>query len=285
MSRRPLFPPVFSALDNRPMLDDFAMRAARQRAKAQPPGIGSVFSLPPRNSPLWSGNNELGRETEFAPDSNNRQLILKLEEWGEPMVWTTMLGLIYTPVNLAGLGFYNVIAEVAAGAGGAVQEFEVDWVEGTTFSCPMNALTVTAKFEQIAGTTLEVPPDLRLRATVGRKPLSNAASPTRTLISDTAPAASFSPVSTLIPKFARRVTPIATFAGGGVFSQPYIAGISYAWQSNPSAPSSIGSFTGVDFLAGFGSNGIPIPPAARAITLVNGSGLDQHVAYVFHLAL
>ncbi len=285
MSRRPLFPPVFSPLVNRPMVDDFTLRAARMRSRVQPPGISSTLTLPTRNSPMWSGSQELGNDTPFAADANNRQMVLKLEEWGEPMVWTVMLGITYKPVNLPGLGFFNVVAEVVAGVGGAFQDFEVDWVEGTTFSFPMNALVVTARFEQIGGTTLEVPPDLRLRATVGRKPLANASSPTRSLVSSVAPAGSFSPLPTIIPKFARRLTPVATFSGGGAFSQPYVAGVSYSWQSNPSAPSSIGNFSGVDFLAGFGSNGIPIPPAARAITCINNAGLDQRVAYVFHLAL
>lgn len=285
MSRNTRFPDVFEPDRSHPMIDDFTLRAQRQRAAQQPAGIAPVYPVPLRNHAMWSGNNELGRQADFAADSNNRQMIIKLNEWGEPQVWSVMLGIDYTPTNLPGLGFFNVIGEIVAGVGGASQEFEVDWVEGTIFSCPMNALVVSAKYEQIGGTTLEVPPDLRLRATVARTPLSNAASPTRTLISDEAPAGSFSPNATLIPKFARRVTPIATFSGGGVFSTPYVASLSYAWQSNPSAPSSIGGFSGVDFLAGFGSNGIPIPPAARAITLVNGTGLDMRVAYVFHLAL
>lgn len=283
---KPLFPPVFAPAVSHPLVDDFALRAARMRARQQPPGIGSVYALPQRQSPIWGGNNEIGNQVDFAADANNRQMVLKMEEWGEPGVWTTMLGLTYTPINLPGLGFFNVVGEIVAGVGGAYQEFEVDWVEGTTFSCPLNALTVTAKYEQIGGTTLQVPPDLRLRATVGRKPLTNSAAPTRTIVSPVATSAlGFSP-AVIIPKFARRMSPIATFSGGGVSgSTPYIAGASYAWQSNPSAPSTIGVFSGADFLTGFGANGIPIPPAARAVVLLNSTGGDIRVAYCFHLAL
>lgn len=281
-SRRtpPIPPRVFAPTVSHPMADDFTLRALRHQAK-QAPGTMPVFPLPARQHPLWSGNNELGRETAFAPDANNRQLILKMQEWGEPMVWTVMLGLEYTPINLPGTGFWNVTAEVSAGVGGSTQDFEVDWLEGTTFSCPMNALTVTAKFTQIAGTTLEVPPDLRLRATVARKPLSNASPPTKSFITDVIPDTIGISDPIPIPKFARRLTPVESFG----LSAPYAATTGYNWQSNPSAPSTIGGFSGDQFLAGFGSNGIPIPIAARALIVSNTAGIDTRIGLIFHLAL
>jgi hypothetical protein len=281
MSRRPLFPPIFAPTVSRPLVDDFALRAQRQRARQQPPGIGSVFELPTRNSPLWDGNNELGKEVGFAADANNRQMVLKLEPWGEPRVWTTLLGITYTPINLPGAGFYNIIAQVVAGVGGAVQEFEVDWLEGTSFSCTMNALTITAAYEQIGGTSLEVPPDLRLRATVGRQPLSTASPPTRSFITPSIPAGSFTSLAIPIPKFARRLTPVSSFG----LSDPYASTIAYLWQSNPSAPSTIGGFSGSEFLNGFGANGIPIPIAARGLVVSNTGAIANRVGLAFHLAL
>lgn len=277
---RPLFPPVFAPLVNRPMVDDFTMRAARMRARSQPPGVPPMFPLPMRNHPLWSGNSELGGEVPFAADANNRQMVLKLEEWGEPQVWTCMLGLVYSPALLSTTSFFDLTAEVVAGVGGVTQQFEVDWGEGTQFSCPMNALNITARYTVIGGTTLQVPADLRLRASLGRKPLSNVSPPTRSITTEViAPAA----VSTaiLIPKFARRLTPLASFG----LSQPYLSTLGYLWQNNPAIPSTIGSFSGSEFAASFGANGIPVPTDARAIIVSNQGGANQRVRLMFHLAL
>ncbi|HEY3493841.1 MAG TPA: hypothetical protein VGK73_04115 [Polyangiaceae bacterium] len=283
MSRRPLFPPVFAPLVSHPLVDDFSVRAQRQRASVQPPGVASMYPLPLRNHPMWSGNNELGFETPFAADANNRQMVLKLGEWGEPAVWTAMLGMAYNPAGLSVTSFFDVVAEVQAGVGGAMQEFEVDWCEGTQFSCPMNALNVTAKYYLVSGVTptLEVPSDLKLRVTLGRKPFTNASPPTRSLLTESVPAGQFTTEPLIIPKFARRLTPISAFG----LSEPYAATTSYLWQNNPSIPSTIGGFTGAEFLTGFGANGIPIPSEARAIIVANNGAIANRVKLVFHLAL
>lgn len=279
MPRNPRFPNVFEADRSHPLIDDFALRAQRQRAAQQPAGIMPVYPVPLRNHAMWSGNNELGRQADFAPDSNNRQMIIKLNEWGEPQVWTVMLGIDYTPNLLSDTSFFDLTAEVQAGVGGTTQEFEVDWGEGTQFSCPFNALTVTAKYTVIGGTTLEVPSDLKLRATVGRKPLSNTSPPTRSLTTESvAPAGISAPI--IIPKFARRLTPLASFG----LTDPYAATTAYFWQNNPTIPSTIGSFTGTQFLS-FASQGIPVPTDARAIIVSNGGGVANRVRLMFHLAL
>lgn len=202
MSRRPLFPPVFTAVGSRPLIDDFAMRAARQRAKAQPPGIGSMFVLPARNNSMWSGNNELGRETDFAPDSNNRQLILKLEEWGEPTDWTVTLGISGDYSQLTGTNRFEVTALIEAGVGGTTQKLELDWLNGTSFSMPMNALTVTARYSTSTG--FQAPTDLRLSATLGRKSGGRVHDPTRSFSMTINIGESFADLVT-IPNFAKNV--------------------------------------------------------------------------------
>lgn len=283
---RALFPPrlpgVFAPTVSHPLVDDFTMRAARLQARAMPPGVASVFPLPMRVHPMWSGNNELGHEAAFAPDSNNRQMVLKLGEWGEPQVWTVMLGMTYNPELLSAASFFDVVAEVQAGVGGTVQEFEVDWCEGTQFSCPFNGLNVTARYSIVSGSpTLDVPSDLKLRATVGRKPFASCMAPTRSILTPLIAAGTFTTEPIVIPKFARRMTPISSFG----LSAPYAATTSYLWQNNPAIPSTIGSFTGAEFAASFGGNGIPIPSEARGIIVSNSAGIDTRVKLVFHLAL
>lgn len=282
---RPLLPPrlpaVFSPTVTHPLVDDFTLRAARMRARVQPPGVQQVFPIPMRNNPLWSGNSELGAQADFAPDSNNRQTILKLEEWGEPRVWSVMLGIAYSPALLSDTSFFDLTAEIQAGVGGVTQEFEVDWGEGTLFSCPFNALSVIAKYTVIGGTVLQVPSDLKLRASVGRNEHNNPSSPTRSITTPSIPAGTFTTTPLIIPKFARRLTPLSSFG----LSAPYAATTSYLWQNNPTIPSTIGSFTGTEFAASFGANGIPIPTDARALIVNNAAGIATRVRLMFHLAL
>lgn len=279
MSRRPLFPPVFAPDHSHPMVDDFSLRAQRMRARAQPPGVASVYNLPPRNSPIWSGSSEIGNDAPFAVDANNRQMILKMEEWGEPRVWTTMLGISYTPRLLSTTSFFDLTAEVQAGVGGTTQEFEVDWGEGTQFSCVANTLVITAKYTLIGGTTLQVPSDLRLRATVGRAAFANPSAPTRSLTTESIAAGAQSNFI-IIPKFARRLTPLSSFG----LSDPYALTTGYFWQNNPVSASTIGGFNGVEFL-NFAAEGIPVPTDARALIVNNNSAIANRVKLMFHLAL
>lgn len=155
--------PVFGSDNSHTFQDDFALRAQRQRARQQPAGILPVYPLPLRNHAMWAGNNEIGQEVAFAPDANNRQTILKMGEWGFPEVWTIMLGIVYTP-DVPDISVFNIIANISAGVGGAVQEFRVDWNSGTIIRCVMNAVVITAEYSIAAS----VPSDLRLRATIAR---------------------------------------------------------------------------------------------------------------------
>lgn len=167
------------------------------------PGSSNAVSVVPTKKGPWSGNNQLGIERAFAPDANNRQTILKLDEWGFPQMWTLALGLTYDAeaYGSSGLvtGNFGVVAEVEFGTGGVIQYVEIDWKMGTSIVLPMNALNVVASFSSVPteGGEVALPPDLRLRANVVHGALTQA-SPTRTIDLATTNG------STLIPPFAKR---------------------------------------------------------------------------------
>lgn len=171
-AKKPLFPAsspvvlpaVFAPIVSRPMLDDFSLRAARQAAKAAPAGLSISQDLPLRSHPMWSGNNEIGNEVPFAPDANNRQMILKMGEWGPPKVWTGALGIIHSDITGSATRALAIQAELQFGSGGIIQEAVIDWLEGTTFTMPFNSIVVTAVY---AASPVGLPTDIRLRATVG----------------------------------------------------------------------------------------------------------------------
>ncbi len=281
---RPLFPPVFAPTVSHPMVDDFSIRAARMRANQQPQ-VPATYSLPLRKHPMWSGSNELGQEKAFAPDSNNRQSILKLEEWGPPAVWTLHLGLIYTPTNLdvsppANQNF-AVTALLDVGSGGAIQEVEVDWLNGTTVTLAMNALNVTAQYND----TTVFPQDLRLRATLGVGE-STARPPTRTLV--------FGPISLVpsaggnafvrIPPFAKRVWVMCGAAGPTGPNPIYGADVKFTFARQNLSTARIATFYGTEFLAM--SDGVPVPPLAQVLYVENGSANNlSSPRAVFELAL
>lgn len=206
--------PVFGPTVSHPLTDDFSLRANRSRERAQPSGVPSFYPLHKRNDPQWSGNNEIGIEQSFAPDANNRQVILKLEEWDFPEVWTLCLGIVYDAAayaNQPNSGPFTVVAQCDFGSGGAVQVVEVDWKQGVNISLPLNALSVIATYSVLEneGGTIVPPSDLRLRATLVRGPLPGAM-PTRSflLLADAAGEAACP-----VPPFAKalRLMPAAPF--------------------------------------------------------------------------
>ena len=142
------------------------------------PGSDDAISIVPSKRGPWTGNNQLGIERGFAPDANNRQSILKLDEWGFPEVWTLCLGLTYD-AELYGsgggiTGAFGILAQVEFGTGGVIQIVEVDWCQGVSIPLPMNALNVIASYSAVP-TELglpALPDDLRLRANIVRGTLA-----------------------------------------------------------------------------------------------------------------
>jgi hypothetical protein len=170
-------------IDQDEVFDDQFERRAHE---IQPtPGSDNAISIIPSKRGPWSGNNQLGIERAFSPDENNRQTVIKLDEWGFPEHWTLCLGLTYDTHQYDPNGsFFSMTAEVEFGVGGVTQYLEMDWIQGAAISLPMNALNVVASFNpglNEGGAPIELPEDLRLRASVVRGQIAGL-SPTRTLV-------------------------------------------------------------------------------------------------------
>lgn len=112
------------------------------------PAIHTV-SFTPEHGP-WSGrgSNSWGREAFFERNGNNSQMVLKRDEYGEPTIWTVMLG-IDTPFTNFGDGA-NCTARLTLGSGGTTQTMEADWLQGTTISFVANSFNVEAFWEGAA---------------------------------------------------------------------------------------------------------------------------------------
>lgn len=151
------------------VFDDQFERRAREIQRT--PGASQGLPIIPSKQGPWTGNNQLGIEREFAADSNNRQTILKLDEWDFPDVWTICLGMNdFTPTQ----GGFDVTALIQFGIGGVTQVVEVDWLNGSGISLPMNALNVVAQYNFIDGEVPGSPPsDLRLRVSISKLPSQN----------------------------------------------------------------------------------------------------------------
>jgi hypothetical protein len=155
------------------------------RRPPEPPEPSASVYVQPAPHGLWSANNNFGFETLFRPEASNRQQIIKLPEWGEPAVWTVSLGIDYTETGWsAGAGYvrgFEIVGEINYGIGGATQTIFVDWIQGTTFSLPMNAISVNAFYSSItseSGPTVQ-PSDLMLRVLLARGELPSRVLPTK----------------------------------------------------------------------------------------------------------
>ena len=141
----------------------------------------SVYVQPTPHG-VWSDNNNFGFELPFGAQRNNRERIISLPEWGEPAVWTVSLGLEFSDGAWPGAerGF-DVVADVAYGVGGATETVQVDWLAGTTFSLPMNAVSINAfwAFPETGSSGSSRPEDLKLRILLARGTRGSGLSPTK----------------------------------------------------------------------------------------------------------
>lgn len=269
--------------------DQFEMRS-REKERS-PKNVQATTIIPQRSGP-WSGNNQLGIEQGFAPDANNQQTILKLDEWGFPEVWTVTLGLEFQqPALIPQAVNFEVTAILQFGTGGAVQEVEVDWKNGTTITLPFNALNVIAKynapiFARGGGT---IPPSLRLRVTLAKGALQNS-EPTRSY--------SFQSDEDLIvslPKFAKSLflcpTDLNALSPFAFYTQDWIV----RFVSNDASPIGASAtyrisqcVSWIDFtnqLVG-GPMWLPVPPYARAVRILTSAGVqvNEEATFIFKLA-
>lgn len=193
-------------IDQDEVFDDQFERRAHEIQRV--PGAADGIAIIPAKRGPWTGNNQLGNERAFAPDENNRQTILKLDEWGFPRQWTLSLGLTYdTRLYDPAGSFFSMTAEVEFGVGGVTQFLEMDWLQGAAIALPMNALNVVASFNpglNEGGQPISLPEDLRLRASLCHGQISGL-NPTRTKVFATGVDSFIE-----IPSFARDVRIFST---------------------------------------------------------------------------
>lgn len=258
----------------------------------------SVYTQPARHG-LWSDSNNFGAEVAFAADEENRQRVIKLPEWGEPVVWTVSLGLDYTEEEWpaggpGGQRGFEIVGEVSFGAGGATQTFEVDWVQGTTFSVPMNAISVDAfyafPFDLSEGPRAQQPLDLRLSVLLGRGS-ANGVRPTRSAqLLDGSPFAELGNDQLIatparIPKFGKRLFVVSsvepTQFNELVNGNNYVVFFTAPDVSDAAVRVATMRITSTALL-----DGIRVPPFAKYVTLQNvGGGFTEPVSAGFNFEL
>jgi hypothetical protein len=174
---------------------------------------------------IWSGHNQLGVELPFEPDVNREQTIFKLDEWGFPQIWTISLAFTIEKELIPGQ-IFDAVGEINFGSGGIVQTFEVDWVVGTTFSLPMNAVNVRARWNDVAAFGGFLPPGGARLSVIAARGSTRHARATKTEFFaipglDTGPLVG--PQSTVvlpIPSFAKSViiTPVGATDAAAIYS-------------------------------------------------------------------
>lgn len=256
--------------------DDFESRA-RGSNKAPPGRI--VYPIEPRKGP-WSANSQLGQSQGFDPDSNNRQSIIKLDEWGMPEVWSVMLGISFTDDN-PDLRRFAVTAELTVGSGGDSQKVLVDWKNGAVVNLPMNALDVIALYETSGSN--EPPSDLRLSVTMAKGSLSGR-SPTLTEsnFDEGVPDPAF---TRRIPDWVTHLTILPNELGDS--TRLYGATVNVQFFGGPDATvtNQVGQVLATDMRdASSYALGIPIPNGARFVRVDNLSGPTQ-LQYIYSLSL
>ena len=244
--------------------DQFERRASE--IQRQPSNLQAVHVVPMKNGP-WSGTNQLGIERDFTPASNNEQTILKLDEWGFPQTWRVTLGLEFDRQAQVGVSNFSIRAHILAGSGGAVQEFDVDWLNGASFPLSFNALNVIARYSQITA----IPSDLRLRVSLGRQ--GSGSLNTRPQLTQIFTAAAAPARSNLveIPRFAVSFRLLGN-GGGSIAASLFNAANSIDFHSsnNVALNSSLNAANALSYMGSDG--GIPIPNFSRFVSYDNQLG-------------
>jgi hypothetical protein len=228
--------------------------------------LGAIFVLEPKTGG-WIGANELGWVTQFDGQgahfktATQQQSILKLPEWGPPVVWTMSLAIEISnvPTNM----LVECVANILFGSGGSTQFVQVDWQNGTVLSLPMNAVSVQAQY---TGTNLptQLPDTVRLSAQIARGTRGGCLPPQRTLVdgADAGGYTSFVP----IPPFARQVDVTARDGAASIVDDLYLTGGDLEFWSGNNVGAVLCQLVGADRLIEFaGNGGVPIPASARFV--------------------
>lgn len=203
-----------------------------------------VAQLIPRNGG-WTGDNQLGYIAKYAPNQRATQTILKLDEWGPPEVWTISL-LVKKEFTLYD-GVY-IKARINFGAGGSTQVVEIDWINGTQISLPMNSVNVEAIFSDVDVTTEGK--SLSVGVQLSRGSRSGGVDPRLTLAENIViPAATAGPTpgqteSFELPQFAKSVYAIPCVATAAEIAAFYSGGLRMLSLSGNNGANFTGSMSG-----------------------------------------
>jgi hypothetical protein len=208
----------------------------------------------------WSGSNNLGSETGFAPDSNNRQTVLSMPELGLPDVWTVSL---YLNNGAVDFGSFDVTAAIEFGAGGSTQIIKVDWVNGTQISLPMNAINVIAEYRHVDIT--DDGSGIRLGVQLAKGRRGGNQPPVLTMSNEYFVGADSAGPPLEIPKFATRIKFVAVLPGD---PQAYVSTTSYiAVSGNNGTSFNVQAVSGDHILE---NDGLEVFGASRFVRVING---------------
>lgn len=253
-----------------PRVDDQAVQNARRDN-----GTPTVQLAYPRKG-IWSGQNQLGVELPFELDSSRMQTIFKMDEWGFPEVWTLSLALAL-PKQLVQNQIFDIIGEVSFGSGGIVQTFEVDWVVGTVFSLPMNAVNVRARWSDLATIKGVLPPEgIRVSVIISRGGIRHARATKTNYFGPLAAGESVSDPFSVprtflpIPPFAKSVVvqPRTLAAAAGLYAAD--ASLQFLESNFVAIPSPVSVAPG-NMLGPTTSFKVPVPANARYWTITAGA--------------
>jgi hypothetical protein len=243
----------------------------RARAAIKAPKNKISYPIEPREGP-WSGNGQLGYTTKFKPNVDNRQTILKLDEWGMPQVWTVALGIKDNRDDIAA-GSMAVQAVVSFGSGGVTQEVLLDWKQGAVFSVPMNAINVQAQYVLSSGAG-DI--DIELSVNLSKGTHSGITSPTFT--TNLLLTGGLGNIGLReIPKFATHAT---LYRPSILSDDPYVTNSFYDFHGIGGSADTIATVEGPNVLS-YGALGIPIPNGSKYMRA--GGTVRRTVTVVFTL--
>lgn len=246
-----------------------------------------TFQLAYPRRGVWSGQNQLGVELPFELNAQNLQTIFKMDEWGFPEVWTISLG-IALPKPLVIGQIFDVVAEINFGAGGITQSFECDWVEGTIFSLPMNAINVRARWTPRAVIAGVLPPEgIRVSTLVARGALRHARATLTNFmgllpVGNSLQGFDIPPTFPPIPAFAKSLVVVPTNPGDAASLYSAASSLQFLMNDNTAVPAPILTVPG-NFLGPTASFKVPIPATARYFTFTNGGAAPVSGEFIWNL--
>lgn len=250
--------------------NDMANRNLENQTPIHPgAGIPAVVPIIPASG-MWTGNNQLGALVQYAPNTQNRQTILKLPEWGPPEEWTISLFLRDQQQQFSALG---IQAEIDFGVGGGTQQVIVDWANGVEITKTMNAVNIIASYTTNDFVGATEGPGLQLGVQLARGTRGGTQTPKVTIASELDLAATTTSAPLAIPPFVSEVFLVPISAPGGV----YIDTVLLQGVSAPTGGFSTGQVRGSDIRLGIN---LPVVEATRFLTVTNGSGGAISVAVV-----